>query len=85
MAAEASRAAQPIDGAQLLDALATAVMVIDERSRVVHLNIAAEDLLAVSIATARGKRIAELLVRADRLEALVVRARVGGEALTQRA
>jgi two-component system nitrogen regulation sensor histidine kinase GlnL len=84
MAADALPVTQPIDGALLLDALATAVMVVDERSRVVQLNIAAEDLLAVSVATARGKRVADLLVRGDKLEALVVRARVGGEALAQR-
>ncbi len=84
MAADALPVTRPIDGALLLDALATAVMVVDERSRVVQLNIAAEDLLAVSVATACGKRITDLLVRGDKLEALVVRARVGGEALAQR-
>jgi two-component system nitrogen regulation sensor histidine kinase GlnL len=84
MAAEASRAAPAIDAGQLLDLLATAVLVVDERCRVLHLNVAAEDLLAASLATARGKRVADLVVGGDKLESLVVRARVGGEALLQR-
>jgi two-component system nitrogen regulation sensor histidine kinase GlnL len=84
MATEAPGAPAPIDGDALLDALATAVVVVDERARIVQLNIAAEDLLAVSCAAALGKRIADLLVGGDKLESLVVRARVSGEALAQR-
>jgi two-component system nitrogen regulation sensor histidine kinase GlnL len=84
MASEARALVPPIDAAALLDALATAVVVIDERGRVVQLNIAAEDLLAVSSVAALGKRITDLLVGGDKLESLVVRARVSGEALAQR-
>jgi two-component system nitrogen regulation sensor histidine kinase GlnL len=84
MATEAPRAPALIAGDALLDALATAVVVVDERARIVQLNIAAEDLLAVSCAAALGKRIADLLVGGDKLESLVVRARVSGEALAQR-
>jgi len=73
-----------IDVSRLLDVLATAVLVVDDRARILHLNIAAEDLLAIGLAAAQGKRLAELLAGGDRLEALVVRARVGGEALVQR-
>jgi len=84
MATEAPATPAPIDGDVLLDALATAVVVVDGHARVVQLNIAAEDLLAVSCAAALGKRITDLLVGGDKLESLVVRARAGGEALAQR-
>ena len=84
MAAEASRAAPAADPAQLLDALATAVMVVDRRCCILHLNAAAEDLLATGGASARGRRVADLLVGGDNMESLIVRARVGAEALVQR-
>ena len=84
MAAEATRPLAAIDASQLLDLLATAVLVVDDRCRILHLNVAAEDLLAASLATVRGKRLADYIVGGDRLESLVVRARVGGEALLQR-
>ena len=76
--------ATAVDPALLLDAISTAVMVVDPRARVLYLNAAAEHLLAVSLSTARDKRVAELLASGDRLESLIVRARVGGEALVQR-
>jgi len=72
------------DPAMLLDAIATAVLVVDQRARILYLNAAAEHLLAVSLSTARDRRVAELLASGDRLESLIVRARVGGEALVQR-
>ncbi len=78
------RPATAVDPALLLDAISTAVMVVDPRARVLYLNAAAEHLLAVSLSTARDKRVAELLASGDRLESLIVRARVGGEALVQR-
>jgi len=84
MAAEVPHVPPLADPGQLLDALATAVIVVDERSRVLHLNAAAEDLLAISAAAARGRRLTELLVGGDRLEALAIRSRVSGEALAQR-
>ena len=84
MSPEAPRTVARIDGATLLDALATAVVVIDESSRIVQLNIAAADLLAVSSAAALGKRITDLLVGGDQLDSLVTRARESGEALAQR-
>ena len=74
----------PVDAGQLLDALATAVIVLDERSRVLQLNAAAEDMFAIGVAAARGRRLTELLVGGDRLEALAVRSRDSGEALAQR-
>ena len=84
MAAEARRPPPLVDAVELLDALATAVVVVDDRSRVVHLNAAAEDMLAISLAAGRARRLTELLVGGDRLEALAVRSRVSGEALAQR-
>jgi two-component system nitrogen regulation sensor histidine kinase GlnL len=78
---------QPVtlaDPAQLLDAIATAIVVVDGRARILYLNSAAEHLLAASLSTARDKRMGELLAGGDKLESLIVRARVGGEALVQR-
>jgi two-component system nitrogen regulation sensor histidine kinase GlnL len=83
MAAERPVAA-PVDATQLLDSLSTAVVVVDDRARILHLNVAAEDLLAASLTTARGRRLADFVAAGDRLESLIVRARVGGEALVQR-
>jgi len=84
MAAEARHCPPQIDPAGLLEALATAVVVIDDCSRVLHLNAAAEDMLAISLAAARGRRLTELVIAGDRLEALAIRSRVSGEALAQR-
>jgi len=84
MAADPRRDLPAVDPAQLLDAVATAVVVVDERARVLYLNASAEHLLAVSLSTARDKRMADLVAGGDRLESLIVRARVGGEALVQR-
>jgi two-component system nitrogen regulation sensor histidine kinase GlnL len=84
VAASASRALAAFDTAALLDVLATAVVVVDQNSRVRYLNVAAEDMLATSLGAVRDRRAADLLVRGDRLESLVVRVRVGGEALVLR-
>jgi two-component system nitrogen regulation sensor histidine kinase GlnL len=84
MGAEAPGRLPSFDNAQLLDALATAVVLLDGNGRILHLNIAAEDMLAVGLASARGKRLVELLVGGERLESLVLRARVGREVLLQR-
>ncbi len=84
MAAELLRPVAAVDPAAILDALTTAVLLIDPRGRVVMLNTAAEDMLAVSAGAARGRRLADLVSGGDRLDTLVVRARVSGEALAQR-
>lgn len=78
------RPAAPIGAPQLLDALTTAVLVVDERCRILHLNAAAEHLLSVSLSAARDRRVGELLAGGDRLESLIVRTRAGGESLVQR-
>jgi two-component system nitrogen regulation sensor histidine kinase GlnL len=84
MAADPVRGAPAFDAAPLLDALSTAVAVVDEQVRVVYLNAAAEDLLSTSASTARGRRLRELVAGGERLDALVVRTRVGGYPLSQR-
>jgi two-component system nitrogen regulation sensor histidine kinase GlnL len=72
------------DAQRLLDAMATAVIVVDARGGVSWLNGAAGDLLATGPASARGHRLAELLVDGGQAESLVVRARASAEALTRR-
>jgi two-component system, NtrC family, nitrogen regulation sensor histidine kinase GlnL len=84
VAAESGCNGAPLDVAPLMDALSTAVLVVDERARIVYLNPAAEDLLAVSASAARKRRLVELLTGGDRLDSLIVRTRVSGEALAQR-
>jgi two-component system nitrogen regulation sensor histidine kinase GlnL len=84
MAADPVRAATTLDAVPLLDALSTAVIVVDDNVRVVYLNAAAEDLLSTGASTARGRRLRELVAGGERLDALVVRARVSGDALSQR-
>jgi len=84
MAAEPGRNGDALDVAPLMDVLSTAVLVVDDRARIVYLNPAAEDLLAVSASAARQRRLVELLTGGDRLDSLIVRTRVSGEALAQR-
>ena len=72
------------DAGQLLEAMATAVIVIDANERVCWLNTAAGDLLAAGPGVAHGRRLAELIIDGDYAESLVQRARVSGEALTRR-
>jgi two-component system nitrogen regulation sensor histidine kinase GlnL len=84
VAADPQSDAPAADPGALLDALSTAVLVVDENVRVVYLNAAAEDLLSTSASAARARRLRELVAAGERLDALVVRARVSGDALAQR-
>ena len=68
----------------LLDALTTAVAIIDARGTVDYLNAAAQTLLAVGINQARGRPLAELVREPAPIEALVVRARTDSEPIAQR-
>jgi two-component system nitrogen regulation sensor histidine kinase GlnL len=72
------------DPAQILDQLATAVIVIDARDAVSYLNAAAADLLAASPAAARGRRFASLFADGAQVESLVARSRASGEPLAMR-
>jgi len=69
---------------RLLEAMATALIVIDGRGRITWLNAAAGDLLVAGPAAARGRRLAELLADGGHAESLVARARVSDEPLTRR-
>ncbi len=51
----------------ILDALATAVVVLDEDLRVEHMNSAAENLIHTSEPHAQGRSLHELILRADRI------------------
>jgi two-component system, NtrC family, nitrogen regulation sensor histidine kinase GlnL len=68
----------------LLDALTTAVAIVDARGTVDYLNAAAQTLLAVGINQARGRPLAELVREPAPIEALVVRARTDSEPIAQR-
>ncbi len=50
----------PAELSTVVDALATAIVVLDEQLNVIHLNPAAETLMGISLARARGHNTAEL-------------------------
>src|SRR5688572_11418156 len=75
----------PVDPASLLDQLATAILAVDAGAVVRWLNAAAADLLAISPAAARGRRLASLVANGSTLEALIVRSRSSGEPIALRA
>jgi two-component system nitrogen regulation sensor histidine kinase GlnL len=68
----------------LLDLLATAVLVVDGRSRIAELNQAAADLLATSPGAARGRPLDALLADGAAIEQLLGRCRAGEERLAVR-
>lgn len=84
MMRELPRAAEATDPGRLLDAMATAVIVVDGAGRIAWLNPAAGNLLATGPGAARGRRLAELLADGGEVETLAARARTGGEPLTRR-
>jgi two-component system nitrogen regulation sensor histidine kinase GlnL len=73
-----------VDPASILDQLATAILVVDAGVAVRWLNAAAADLLAVSPAAARGRRLGSLVANGGQLVALVARGLASGEALAMR-
>ncbi|MBM4218139.1 MAG: PAS domain-containing sensor histidine kinase [Gammaproteobacteria bacterium] len=83
MATDTEARAAP-DPASIPDLLATAILVIDERSAVAWLNQAAAALLATSPAAARGRPLAALIADAAELEALLARSRASHEPLALR-
>lgn len=86
MAAE-PRLPSPIshfDPADLLDALATGIVVLDRQLCMVYANVAAQDLLAVSFNQARGRPFTELLADANGLAATLHRALDTGEPFAER-
>ena len=68
----------------LLDALTTAVAIVDAHGDVGYLNAAAQTLLAVGINQARGRPLGELVREPATIEAIVARARTGSEPIAHR-
>src|SRR5438477_9246084 len=62
------------DPANLLDALATGIIMLDAQLCPIYANVAAQDLLAFSLNHARGKPFAELLQDCNGLIATLRRA-----------
>jgi two-component system nitrogen regulation sensor histidine kinase GlnL len=83
MAPDAQGPAAP-DPSAILDALATAILVVDARSQVAWLNQAASDLLATSFAAARGRPLGSLLADGAAIEALLARSRESEEPIALR-
>jgi two-component system nitrogen regulation sensor histidine kinase GlnL len=62
------------DSTRILDSLSTSVLIIDRDACVLYLNVAAETLFGVSRNQMRGRPLAELLVDASALNAVIQRA-----------
>lgn len=71
------------DPSDLLDALATGVVLLDVTGRVLHANVAAQGLLGAGLNQARGRMLADLLVDPAPLQALLQRARERGEVFAE--
>jgi len=71
------------DPVELLDALATGVVLLDAGRCVLHANMAAQGLLAIGLNQARGRNFSELFVDSQALQALLMRASEQGEAFTE--
>jgi two-component system nitrogen regulation sensor histidine kinase GlnL len=61
------------DSAELLDALATGIVMLDEQLCVVYANVGAQALLAIGFSQARGRPIRDLFLRSETLDALLRR------------
>lgn len=72
------------DPSDLLDALATGVVLLDAADGVIHANVAAQGLLGVGLNQARGRALAELVIDPAPLQALLQRARERGEVFSER-
>ena len=69
----------------LLDLLATAIVLVDARGEVAWLNQAAADLLATSPIAAKGRPLAALVSDGEAIDALLARCRASEEPLAVRA
>jgi two-component system, NtrC family, nitrogen regulation sensor histidine kinase GlnL len=67
-----------------IDALATALVVVDAHDQVAYLNAAAQTLLAVGVNQTLGRPLAEFIREPDDFLKLLERARRSGEPLAQR-
>ncbi|MCB1623373.1 MAG: PAS domain-containing protein [Pseudomonadales bacterium] len=72
------------DPADLIGSLATGVVVLDADLCVVYANVAAQDLLEVSINQARGRPFVNLLVDPGNLAGVLRRSLTAGEILAER-
>lgn len=72
------------DPADLLDALATGIVVLDRQLCVVYANIAAQDLLGAGFTRARGRPFTDLLADSNGLADVLRRAIEGSEAFADR-
>lgn len=70
--------------ADLIGALTTGIVMLDSDLCVVYANVAAQDLLAVSVNQARGKPFLSLVLEADSLGVLMRRSVETGETLSER-
>src|SRR6201988_5468491 len=86
MAAEATApsALAHFDPADLLDALATGIVMLDAQLCPVYANVAAQDLLAFSLKMARGRPFTELLHEPEGLGAILRRSLSSGEPIADR-
>ena len=72
------------DPADLLDTLATGLIVLDAQLCVVYANVAAQNLLAMSLNQFRGRPFYSALAESDGLIATIKRARESGESFSER-
>ena len=70
--------------ADLIGALTTGIVMLDSDLCVVYANVAAQDLMAVSVNQARGRPFLSLVLDAESLNALMRRAVETGETLSER-
>src|SRR5437016_13717374 len=73
------------DPADLLDALSTGIIMLDAQLCPVYATVAAQDLLAFSLNTARGRPFADFLHEAEGLCPLLKRPLQTGEGIPDRA
>jgi two-component system, NtrC family, nitrogen regulation sensor histidine kinase GlnL len=72
------------DAADLFDALATGILVLDAQLCPVYANVAAQDLLAFSLKMARGRPFTDLLHEPEGLGAILKRSLASGESIADR-
>ncbi len=72
------------DPADLVDSLATGIVVLDAQLCVVYANVAAQTLLAMSFNQARGRPVSELFAESNGMSATLRRARDEGEGFSER-
>jgi len=80
----APSALSQFDAADLLDALSTGIVMLDQQLCPVYANVAAQDLLAFSLKMARGRPFKDFLHDAEGLCRILRRALESGESITDR-